>query len=113
MAGGHHDDHGHHGQRTNEHNIHESDADIPQKIRPIDLIKYNPNLFHVWIYDPVQIYNLLGGIKTDVCAAIGGAFGWWYYAASTRQVPDTYYIRNMRLFSRVTLGVIVGTTIGF
>lgn len=111
MGGHGHDDH--HGQHVNEHNIHENDADLPSKIRPIDLIKYNPNMFHVWIYDPVAIFNIMGGLKTDACAAFGGAFGWWYYTIRTRNIPDTYYIRNMRLFSRVFLGVAVGTAIGF
>lgn len=46
---GHHDDG--HGQKVNEKNIKESDSEMPFKIRPIDLIKYNPNLFYVGIFD--------------------------------------------------------------
>ena len=112
MAGGHgHDEH--HGPKTNENNIRENDADLPYKIRPIDLIKYNPNLFHVWIYDPVQVCNLLGGVKTDITMAIGGAIGWLYYSAATRNIPDTYYIRHMRLFSRVALGAFAGLVVGY
>ena len=111
MGGHGHGDHG--GHKTNEHNLRENDSDMPYKIRPIDLIKYNPNLFHVWIYDPSQLHSLMGGTKTDVAIGLGGALGWYYYALRTRNVPDTYYIRNFRLFSRVFVGVVFGATIGF
>ena len=86
---------------------------MPYKIRPIDLIKYNPNLFHVWIYDPTQLHGLIGGLKTEATIALGGAFGWYYYALRTRNVPDTYYIRNFRLFSRVFVGALAGAVVGF
>ena len=86
---------------------------MPYKIRPIDLIKYNPNLFHVWIYNPVQLHSLMGGVKTDVTIGLGAVFGWYYYSLRTKHVPDTYYIRNMRLFSRIFLGAVFGATIGF
>ena len=71
-----HDDH-HDG--GNDHNIKESDEDLPLRIRSIDLIKYNPNLFHVWIYDPSSILNILGGTKYLATAATGGLLGYWYY----------------------------------
>lgn len=112
MGGHGHHDSGH-GQRVNEHNIKESDSDMSSKIRPIDLIKYNPNLFHVWIYDLSQISSLLGGLKTDACIGLGGAFGYYYYSLRTQNIPDTFYIKNFRLFSRVFLGAVVGGAIGF
>ena len=49
MGGHGHGDDGHHG---NDNNISETDEDMPFKIRPIDLIKFNPNHFHMWIYSP-------------------------------------------------------------
>lgn len=72
---GHHDDH----HKGNEHNLSETDEDMPFKIRPIDLIKYNPNLFHMWVYDPANVINTLGGIKYEITALTGGLIGYWYY----------------------------------
>ena len=54
MGGHGHDDH--HDTHVNEHNIQENDADLPYKIRPIDLVKYHPNLFHVWVFDPASVF---------------------------------------------------------
>jgi hypothetical protein len=73
--------HGHddHQDGGNDHNIQESDEEITYKIRPIDLIKFNPNLFHLWVYDPSNIYNILGGAKYLATTAIGGFLGYWYY----------------------------------
>jgi hypothetical protein len=48
MGGHGHDDHHEH---TNPHAIQESDEQMPHKIREIDLIKHNPNLFHVKLTD--------------------------------------------------------------
>ena len=51
---GHHDDHHH--VEVNPHAIPENDEDLPFRIRDITLIKHNPNLFHLWLYSPSNIY---------------------------------------------------------
>ena len=45
-----HDDH-HHGPKTNPNAIQESDDQLPLRVREIELIKHNPNLFHVDLFD--------------------------------------------------------------
>jgi len=42
-----HDNHSEGHQKTNPHAVHEADADLPSRIRSIEFIKHNPNLFHV------------------------------------------------------------------
>lgn len=64
---------------TNENNIRENDEEMPLKIRQIDLIKYNPNLFHMWIFDPSNIFNTLGGFKYAITASTGAFLSYYYY----------------------------------
>ena len=106
---GHTDDH----HQGNDKNMSETDEDMPFKIRPIDLIKYNPNLFHMWIYDPSNIINTLGGIKFELSALSGGVFGYWYYSQKLKSSPATYYARIFHTTSRVGLGLLVGGFIGY
>ena len=77
MGGHGHDDHHAHG---NEHNIQETNAEMPYRIRDIETIKHYPNLFHLWIWNPNTVFEILGGAKFAVTAAAGGVFGYWYYS---------------------------------
>ena len=45
-----HDDHPH-GQHTNLNAIQEADEQLPLRIREIEFIKHNPNLFHAELFD--------------------------------------------------------------
>ena len=53
MSHGHH---GHHGEHVNAHAIQETDEQLPLRVRSIELIKHNPNLFHVNAFDPVSVF---------------------------------------------------------
>ena len=106
---GNHDSH----ERVNLNNIQEADDQMPYKIRPIDLIKYNPNLFHMWVYDPSNILNTLGGVKFEATALAGGFFGYWYYQQKLRSQPATFYARIMHSTSRIFLGLVVGSVIAY
>jgi hypothetical protein len=44
---GHDSHHGEGAAHTNPHATKESDTDLTLRIRPIELIKHNPNVFHV------------------------------------------------------------------
>jgi hypothetical protein len=46
-----HDNHGAHAEHTNPHAVQETDKELPLRIRSIELIKHNPNLFHVGLFD--------------------------------------------------------------
>lgn len=111
MGGGHHGDH--HGVHGNENNIQESDESLPFKIREIELIKHNPNLFHLWIYNPSNIWQILGGTPYAVCAFSGAYFSWWYYGRKLAINPTHFYQRVIHRFGRVSLGFTVGATIGY
>jgi len=58
MGGHGHDNHHHH---ANPNAIQEPDETLPLRIREIDLIKYNPNLFYVSISDLPKAFDILGG----------------------------------------------------
>ncbi len=73
MGGGHHDHELHH---PNMNNIQESDGEMPSKIRSIDLIKFNPNMFYKSFTDASAYYEILGGFKWAVCAAAGTGLSW-------------------------------------
>jgi hypothetical protein len=107
---GHHDHNQAHG---NPNNIKESDDEIVSKIREIELIKHNPNLFWLWVYNPVNIYNILGGYKWAASASIGGLAGWWYFAQKLRHNPLDFYTRILLRSSRIGLGAVIGGFIGY
>ena len=83
------------------------------KIRPIELIKHNPNMFHMWIYDPTNIWNTLGGVKYAATAGAGAGFSYWYYMQKLRHNPQTYYVRVFNTYWRLGLGFVVGSVIGY
>lgn len=106
-----HDDHHH--ERTNPHAIQEQDSNLPLRIREIDLIKYNPNLFHVSLFDACNGYQILGGNSFLACEVLGGLFGYWYYAQKARHTPATFYANIFLSVSRIALGAAVGGWIGY
>lgn len=110
MGGHGHSDHHVH---ENTNNIPESDEELTQKIRPIELIKHNPNLFHVWIYNPVNVFNILGGVGYSVCAGSGALFGYFYYNLKLKHNQPTFYAKIFLTASRVGLGFLVGSAIGY
>ena len=106
-----HDSHSHH-EHTNPHAVQEADKDLPARIRSIEFIKHNPNLFHV----PLGLsegYQLLGGASWLGCTAAGAGFGYWYYAQRTRLNPSTFYAGIFLAFSRAFLGAAVGGWAGY
>lgn len=109
MGGHGHDEH----QRTNPNAIQESDDQMPLKIREIELIKHNPNMFHASPFNLGTTYQILGGFSWLASATAGGLFGYWYYNQKLRSQPATFYVKILLSFSRVALGVAVGGWIGY
>lgn len=107
--------HGHNDNtlRVNPNAIQESDDQMPLKIREIELIKHNPNMFHVSLFDLGQAYQILGGASWLASATAGGLFGYWYYSQKLRSQPATFYTKILLSFSRIALGVFVGGWIGY
>ncbi len=78
------DHHDHRHEKTNPHAIPEPDQDLPLRIRSIDFIKHNPNLYHVSIFDLGKDYQLLGGHAWLASTLFGAAFGNWYFSTKAR-----------------------------
>ncbi len=109
MGGHGHDNHSH----VNEHAVKETDVELRHKIRPIDLIKHNPNLFHVWVWSPTTMYELFGGAYFVGTTALGGGIGWWYFNQKLKYNPETYYTKMFKRYARVGLGLTLGAVVGY
>lgn len=108
-----HDSHSHGHEKTNPHAIAEADNELPQRIRSIELIKHNPNIFHVDPFNLCQVYEILGGSGTLATEFVGGAFGYWYYANKARLNYTNFYTNIALSFSRIFLGAVIGGWIGY
>jgi hypothetical protein len=103
----------HHNEHVNAHATPEADADLPLRIRSIEFIKHNPNLFHVPLSNVGTAYEILGGTGWLGSTIAGASFGYWYYAQKVRLNPATFYAGIMLTFSRLFLGAVVGGTVGY
>ena len=108
-----HDSHDHGHSKTNPHAIEEADKDLPLRMRSIELIKHNPNIFNVGLTDACAGYTILGGGAWLASTVAGAGFGYWYYAQKCRLNPTTFYASIMLSFSRLFLGAVVGGSIGY
>ena len=106
-----HHDHGH--EKTNPHAIPEPDQDLPLRIRSIDFIKHNPNLYHVSIFDLGKDYQLFGGHAWLASTLFGAAFGNWYFSTKARLNPVSFYANIALSFSRLFLGAAIGGWVGY
>ena len=107
MGGGHHHVH----VVGNQNNMQETDQEMLGKIQRIDTIKHNPNHFHLEFFDVNNMFNILGGAQALAFGVIGGGFSYWYYAQQVR--PYNYYANNLRVASRLFMGVAVGLAFGY
>lgn len=101
-----------HHAKTNSHATQEADIDLPARIRSIEFIKHNPNLFHV----PLGVsegYEVLGGASWLGSTLAGATFGYWYFAQRTRFNPSTFYAGVFLSFARVFLGATIGGWAGY
>jgi hypothetical protein len=104
-----HDSHGH----TNPNATPEPDTELPFRIRPIEFIKHNPNLFNVPLTDVSTGFQILGGGSWAASTFAGAAFGYWYYAQKIRLNPATFYTSILLTWSRVLLGGAIGGWAGY
>lgn len=108
---GHDNHHGH--EKVNPHATQETDAEIVQRIRPIELIKHNPNVFHVSPFDLTQALQIAGGAGFEASVFAGAGFGWWYYSQKARLNPASFYANIALSFSRIFLGAVIGGWVGY
>lgn len=106
--------HGHHDlHHPNMDNIQEADGELAYKVRSIDLIKHNPNLFYMKALSPATWYEVLGGIKGTLCAVGGAALSWQYYQLRLARTPAHFYQSIWISGWRIMLGLTVGGWVGF
>ena len=77
--------HGHH-ISGNPNNVKEDDSELSSKIRSIELIKHNPQLFHLE-FNLANSLDLAGGPKTLGFAALMGFLSLTYFKAGMRTRP--------------------------
>lgn len=104
---------GGHGPHTtpNMNNMQETDEEMQGKIQLIETIKYNPNMFHIDICDPVALCNVMGGVPTLVTTAGGAALSYGYYAAQVRTYNMHSNIRRTQ--GRLLIGSLMGLAFGY
>jgi len=95
----------------NENNMKESDSEMQGKIQRAELVKYNPQNFHLAFWDAGNMYSILGGAPTMVCGALGAATSFGYYAAGGS--ARNFYANNMKVTGRLMFGLSLGLALGF
>lgn len=106
--GGH--GHGPHVAR-NESNMKESDEQMLGKIQSAELVKFNPNHFHMEFFDAANMYAILGGAPSLACAGVGALASYSYYMAGGART--NFYAHNMTGAGRLLLGCTLGLAFGY
>ncbi len=96
----------------NPSNIQEDDATISQKIRGIELIKHNPNMFYLNFYDFSNHYKVAGGAPTAAFSLLGGWLSLSYFLGAQRTRPFNFYVNIHQGFGRFVLGAAIGAGFG-
>lgn len=63
----------------NPNNLKEVDSELSGKIRPIELVKHNPQVFYLSIFDLNNAWEIAGGLKTCAFALVGGMVAYTYF----------------------------------
>ena len=95
----------------NDANMKESDSDMQGKIQRVDLVKFNPNHFHMEFMDAGNMLSIIGGVPTAICGALGAAGSFAYYRAAG--VHPNFYTNNMRVTGRLVFGLSLGLAFGY
>ena len=97
----------------NLNNIPEEDAQLSLKLRGIELIKHNPQLFHVEFWNLKNMYEILGGAKTQFLGLTGAAISVQYYLGQRAMRPYNFYVNVHQGMARFAFGAILGLSVGY
>ena len=97
----------------NPNNMKEEDADLSSKVRPIEFIKHNPQLFHMDFWNASNMYTILGGAKTCFVGIVGGAVSTQYFLGKRATMPYNFYINAHMGMMRFVFGAVVGLGLGY
>ena len=95
----------------NERNMQETDEQMVGKIQRADLVKFNPNHFHMEFFNASNMYSVLGGAPTMAMGVFGAAVSYGYYVAGGQS--RNFYTNNMRVTGRLGLGLAFGLAFGY
>ena len=93
--------------------LEENDEDMKYKIRPVQLVMHNPNLFWVSPYDIQKSVEVLGGIPFVLSATIGAGVAVSYFKFSQVNARPNFYVNAMRTWGRFFFGLSIGGFIGY
>ena len=105
--------HGGHTIPGNPSNQKEEDADMSSRIRNIELIKHNPQMFYLDFFNLGNHFDVAGGIKTATFSVIGGWIALGYYMGQARTRPYNFYTNTHMGFWRFMFGASLGGAFGF
>ena len=97
----------------NQNNIKEEDADLSSKIRPIEFIKHNPQLFHMDFWNLGNMYEILGGAKTCFLSVVGGTIATQYFLGKRSLMSYNFYINVHQGMGRFAFGALIGLGLGY
>ena len=81
------------------------------KIQLVELVKWNPQNFHMDFWNASNMYQILGGAPSMVMSGAGALMAVAYYQASG--ASRNFYTNNMRLFGRTFIGATLGLGLGY
>ena len=96
---------------ANENNMKESDQDMQGKIQNAELVKFNPQNFHMEFFNAANMYNILGGAPSMIMSGAGALGSLAYYQAGG--ASKNFYANNMRGFGRLFVGATLGMGLGY
>mmetsp|Transcript_22005 Transcript_22005/g.24445 ORF Transcript_22005/g.24445 Transcript_22005/m.24445 type:complete len:146 (+) Transcript_22005:13-450(+) len=91
----------------------ENDEDLPSKIRPIQLVMHNPNIFWVSPFNTPKAIEVVGGAGTVLSAGLGAGVAVTYYRFGQASIPATFYANVFKTWGRVVFGLAIGGYIGY
>ena len=97
----------------NQNNTKEEDSTLSSKIRPIELVKHNPQLFYLSAFDMASNFELVGGAKTLAFALTGGWLALSYFMGGQKTRPYNFYVNLHMGFARFMFGGALGGAFGY
>ena len=95
----------------NENNMKETDAEMQGKIQSVELIKFNPQNFHMTFWDAGNFYTIMGGAPSMVLGGLGALSSLAYYQATGGH--RNFYTNNMQVTGRLMFGLTLGLALGY
>eukprot|EP00353_Schmidingerella_taraikaensis_P002690 CAMPEP_0185583262 /NCGR_PEP_ID=MMETSP0434-20130131/21416_1 /TAXON_ID=626734 ORGANISM="Favella taraikaensis, Strain Fe Narragansett Bay" /NCGR_SAMPLE_ID=MMETSP0434 /ASSEMBLY_ACC=CAM_ASM_000379 /LENGTH=166 /DNA_ID=CAMNT_0028202289 /DNA_START=60 /DNA_END=561 /DNA_ORIENTATION=+ len=91
--------------------MQETDTEMQSKIQRIELVKFNPNNFHMEFFDGKNLYEIIGGAPTMISGVLGAGASFAYYSAGG--MSRNFYSNNMRVAGRLSMGLTLGLALGY